>query len=158
MSTKKEHLSAILAMRMEWTAQDKLQASQLADLRYKLDLERAKASKAPATVSTAAGGQKANPIFSIIDRLARQEAQLTRRLNLGAKRTAGGQYKVNDSPQEARKRLWERWADQCKENLIPGLWLCIVKTEGVEIDEDSVGWPDNPKSLPTPGRILTGQK
>jgi hypothetical protein len=148
MTTKKEHLKAILAMRMEWSDQDKYQAEQLADLRYKLQQERAKASKAPATVPTAAGSEKANPIFSIIERLAKQESQLTRRLQLGAKRTAGGQYKTNDSPLEARKRLWERWSEQCKDNLIPGLWLSIVKSEGVEIEEDAIGWPDNPKSLP----------
>lgn len=148
MTTKKGYLEAILAMRLEWSEQDKQLATQLANLRYRLDRDRAKSATASSTVPTAAGGEKANPIFSVIDRLSKQENQLTRRLQLGAQRTAGGQYKTNDSPSEARARLWEQWGDSCKEDLIPGLWLCVVKEAGVTIPEDSLGWPANPSQLP----------
>lgn len=149
MTTKAKHLEAILAMRLEWSAQDKLMATQLADLRFKLDQERSKSAKAPATVPTAAGGKKANPIFSIIDRLAKQEGQLTRRLRLGAQRTAGGQYKPSSSPTEVRRQLWEKWAEHCVADLMPSLWLYMVREAGVEITEDSIGLPSNPKNLPT---------
>ena len=152
MTTKKEHLAAIMAMRMEWTTQDTLLADQLAGLRYKLERERAKSARAPATVPTAAGGEKPNPVFAVIERLAKQEGQLTRRLRLGAVRTAGGQYKANASPAEARAHLWERWCERCKINLIPGLWLYVVRAANVEIAEDSLDWPDSPQTLPTVSR------
>jgi hypothetical protein len=148
MTTKAKHLKAILAMRTEWTEQDRLQADQLAVLRHKLDSERRNAAKAPVTVPTAAGGEKPNPIFAVIDRMARQEAALTRRLCLHAVRTPGGQYKANTSPVDARRQLWERHCEHCRSNLVPGLWLHLVREAGAEIDEDSVGWPDNPKELP----------
>ncbi|MBV8271910.1 MAG: hypothetical protein JO067_06525 [Cupriavidus sp.] len=156
MATKAEHVKAIMAQRMEWTQADKLQAEQLAMLRAKLDHERKKTDKAPLTVPTAAGGEKPNPVFAGIEKLAKQEAQLTRRLQLGATRTAGGQYKAAVSPMEKRQQLWERLAEHCVSNLIPGLWLHSVREAGCEIPEDSTGWPNNPQQLPMPdlGRSL----
>lgn len=135
-------------MRVEWTEQDKLLADQLAGLRFKLEKELAQAAREPATVPTAAGGRKPNPIFAVIDKMAKQEGQLTRRLRLGAVRTAGGQYRANDSPVETRKQLWETHCEHCRSNLLPGLWQHVVREAGVEIDADSLGWPDNPKEMP----------
>jgi hypothetical protein len=149
MTTKAQHLIAIIAMRTVWSGQDRIQAGELARMRYKLERERARANKEPATVPTAAGSVKANPVFSVIDRLATQERQLTRRLQLGAARNAAGRYGAAQSPLETRRTLWEHWGEHCKANLMPGLWFHHVKTAGVDIPEDSVGWPDNPSSLPT---------
>jgi hypothetical protein len=154
MTTKAHYLKAILDMRTDWTEHDRLQAEQLAVLRHKLDIERRKSSKAPATVPTAAGGEKPNPVFAVIDKMARQEAALTRRLCLTAVRTAGGQYKANASPVDTRTQLWDQHAEHCRLNLIPGLWLQAVREAGVEIDEDSVGWPGNPQELPAGASIL----
>lgn len=152
MTTKKDHLNAIFAMRMDWSEQDRLMAKQLADIRYKLERERAKSTRAPATVPTMAGGEKPNPIFAVIEKLAKQERQLTRGLNLGAKRTAAGRYEANASPIEVRTKLWEANAARCVDNLEPGAWLFLVQEAGVDIDEDSKGWPNNPMSLPVAGQ------
>jgi hypothetical protein len=151
-NTREDHLAAILAMRTEWTEADRLLADQLADLRDKLATERSKSAKAPTTVSTAKGGRKANPIFAIVDRLSKQEAALSRRLGLGLRRTKSGRYDTVNSPLEKRAQLWRQIGESCKTNLIPGQWLCSAWTEGVEIAEDAVGWPNNPKTLPEAGK------
>lgn len=154
MATKSQHLKAIIAMRLEWSTQDKIMAEQLAGIRYKLECERAKASKAPATVPTAAGSEKANPIFSIIDKLAKQESQLTRRLKLGAVRTAGGKYEANSSPAEARKAIWTEYQGYGGiEYLVPGSWWAAVWRAGVSIPEDGQGWPNNPLTMPVAGKV-----
>lgn len=150
MATKKGHLAAIIAMRLDWTAQDRLLADQLASMRHQLERERARAAKAPATVASAAGTPKPNPLFGVIDRLARQEAQLTKRLRLGATRTAGGQYTAATAPAEIRAHLWARYGKDCQANLMPGLWRYVVRAAGAEIPDDSIGWPDNPSALPMP--------
>lgn len=135
-------------MRTEWTDQDRLIAGQLAGIRSKLDRERTKASRASATVSTAAGGEKPNPLFAVIDKLATQERQLTRRLSLGSKRNASGRYEANCSPVERRKQLWDIHAANCRANLLPGLWLFVARSEGVAIPEDEAYEVSNPTALP----------
>lgn len=153
MASKAVHLRAILSQRTEWTEADRLQASQLADLRAKLDAERRASAKAPMTVATAAGGEKPNPLFAGIERMSKQEAQLTRRLGLGAQRNARGRSKVARSPMETRKQLWEKFGKTYAGKLLPGAWRCLMQQHGVEIPEDSIGWPDNPQTLPMPHGI-----
>jgi len=150
MATKAKHLAAIKAQRIEWSEADSLLADQLADLRAKLDRERKIAANAPATVSTAAGNDKPNPLFAVIEKLSRQEAQLTRRLGLGLKRTKAGQYETTKSPIELRRKLWDKHNENCQTELIPGLWLYAVRDAGVEIDEDQQYTFANPKTLPGP--------
>lgn len=145
------HLNAITAQRMEWTEADRLLAAQLAELRAQLDAARAEARKAPLTVPTGSGSTKPNPVHAAVDRLARQEASLTRRLGLGLKRAAGGQYETRSSPLETRQKLWEKWGSVCTGNLMPGVWLHVAREAGVEIPEDSLGWPENPSELPVSG-------
>jgi len=149
MASKATHLKAIMAQRMEWTQADQLQAEQLAMLRAKLDHERKKADKAPLTVGTAAGGEKPNPVFAVIDTLAKQEAQLTRRLNLGAKRNARGRYQTATSPVEQRQALWLELEPLLLDNLIPGLWLFKVREAGCAIPGDEAFAISNPTTLPS---------
>lgn len=151
----REHLEAILACRLEWTQQDKLLAGQLAGIRATLDKERERLSGESATVATAAGSTKVNPAYQAVDKLARQESQLSKRLRLGAVRTAGGQYEAAQSPAERRVSLWEDYAkdalDPMVGDLIPGRWLHMVQTAGCDIPEDRLGFPNGPLTLPKMG-------
>lgn len=153
MATKAKHLAALMAQRTEWTEADRLLADQLAALRSKLDAERKAAANAPMTVSTAAGGEKPNPLFAGIERMSKQEAQLSRRLGLGAQRNARGRSEAAKSPMEARKQLWNRFGKAYAGSLLPGAWRCLVQQHSVEIPEDFVGWPSNPRTLPMPKGI-----
>ena len=153
MASKAAHAKAILAQRTEWTEADRLLADQLAELRAKLDAERKASAKAPMTVATAAGSEKPNPVFAGIERMSRQEAQLTRRLGLGAQRNARGRSEAARSPMETRKQLWDRFGTAYAGALLPGAWRCLVQQHSVEIPEDSIGWPDNPQTLPMPQGI-----
>lgn len=142
------HLKAILAQRAEWHEADRMLAENLADIRAALDDARAEAKGAPLTVLSAAGTPKPNPVHAAVDRLARQESSLTRRLGLGLKRNARGRYEVQKSPAETRVKLWEEHGENVRTDLIPGLWCWLVKENECEIAADSPFITTNPQTLP----------
>lgn len=148
MASKAQHLKAILAQRVSWTTADKLLAGQLAAMRASLEKARKEAEAAPLTVLSAAGTAKPNPVHAAVSRMAKEEASLTRRLALGAQRTAGGQYKAASSPGEKRAELWTQWAEDCRANLIPGLWLFQVKQTGCNNPTDEAFALGNPLNMP----------
>ncbi|MFM0178832.1 hypothetical protein PQR52_10220 [Paraburkholderia aspalathi] len=148
------HLDAILAQRLEWPQQDRLLASQLAGLRATLDKERARLSGESSVVATAAGSVKAHPGYQVVDKLARQEAQMSKRLGLGMQRNAASRYNVNASPLEKRAQLWAEYLEHFQlDDLVPGAWRYMVREAGCEIPEDSINWPNGPKSLPVAGKV-----
>lgn len=158
MATKANHLAAIKAMRLNWSAQDSILAIELAGLRYKLERERAKSARLPATVLTAAGGEKPNPVFGVIDSLVKQEAALTRRLGLNSVvRNASDRYSTNDSPTEKRAKLWAEYVKDMDGDLtmdlIPGHWWGIVCMAGCQIEEDGINWPNGPLAFPMAGKV-----
>lgn len=152
-----EHLEAILAARLEWSGQDRLLASQLAGIRATLDKERTRLAGESATVATAAGSTKANPAHQVVDKLARQESQLSKRLGLGMVRNAASRYDVNASPTEKRAQLWAEYLEimqgDLTMDLIPGNWWGMVLTAGCEIPEDALNWPNGPLSFPVAGKV-----
>lgn len=150
MANKDIHLSAILAQRLTWTQVDRLQAERLATVRANIDKLDKKLVREGYTVSTAAGGVKANPTAASRDRLVREDSQLTRRLQLGAQRTAdnGRSYTAAVSPVELRAQLWEQHGETCRTNLIPGLWLYLVRENKCESEGDQGYTLDNPTELP----------
>lgn len=152
MATKKVHLEAILAMRLDWTDTDRLTAERLAELRAQLDRATTAAGRAPATTTTAAGGVKPHPAHVRLNDLAAQEAQLTRRLRLNPQRTASGQYEATDSPVAARQRLWDEVGELYADSLLFGAWLGAVDDAKCAIPEDAYGWPNSPKTLPMAGQ------
>jgi hypothetical protein len=148
------HLEAILACRITWTEQDRLLAGQLAGIRATLDKERERLSGESATVATASGSTKANPAYQVVSKLAQQESQLSKRLRLGAVRTAGGQYAAAQSPAERRVSLWAEYLEHFQlDDLVPGAWRYMVREAGCEIPEDSINWPNGPKTLPVAGQV-----
>ncbi|KGX76421.1 hypothetical protein AQ910_29010 [Burkholderia pseudomallei] len=150
MASKNEHLTAILAMRVSWTTVDEMQAKRLAMVRVQIDKLTEELDREGYTVPTRdLSTEKPNPKISAREKLVREDNQLTRRLGLGAQRTKGGRAKAADSPMEKRKELWEQWADHCRTNLIPGLWLHLVKEANCDIASDHVFATDNPRELPT---------
>lgn len=151
MATKKAHVAAILAMRLDWNDGDRLLAEELAGLRFRLEKERKKAEREPATVTTGSGGVKPNPVHAMVSNLADQESRLTRRLNLTSIRNARGRYETATSPLETRQKLWEFWGEHSIENLLPGCWAGAANDAKCSIREDWVGWPNNPKTLPVAG-------
>jgi len=154
MATKAQHTQAVLSMRLEWTTGDRILAIQLANLRYTIERKSKLADKAGLTVQSAAGTEKANPLFSVLDKLKTQELQLTKRLGLQAMvRNASHNYELNANPTDKRTKLWQQWEDNCITNLMPGMWLHVVRADKCVIDEDALGWPNNPKSLPVAGKV-----
>lgn len=136
-------------MRVSWTNADEIQAERLAAVRAQIDKLTDELEREGYTVPTRdLSTEKPNPKASAREKLVREESQLTRRLNLGAQRTRGGRAKAADSPIEQRKELWKQWADHCRSNLIPGLWLHLVKEAKCDIEADHAFITGNPAELP----------
>ncbi|WP_089162501.1 hypothetical protein [Caballeronia sordidicola] len=154
MATKAQHTQAVLSMRLEWSAGDKILAVQLANLRYTIERKSKLADKSDLTVVSAAGTEKSNPLFMVLDKLKTQELQLTKRLGLQASiRNASHNYEINANPTDKRGKLWTEWRENCISNLLPGCWVGITRDEKCGIPEDELGWPNNPLTLPVPGEV-----